>query len=144
MEISKFFVLGAILWISAARAEVVAEALPELNLGTIGIETGVPKDIWGEKPEAEAVLNQIKSAAEAPLNDSEKRILKSILMTDMGGVAALEKMGDAYLIARVKALTAQGMTEEALTVLDKVPAEGLPEALKRLKAEVLFVAGRVR
>ena len=129
---------------AAAHAEVVTEVLPELHRGTVGIETGLPKDIWGKKPEAAEVLNQIKNAAEAPLNDSEKSILKSILMTDMGGVVALEEMGDDFLIARVEALMAQGMIEEALALIDKVPAGGVTGAVKRLKAEVLFVAGRTQ
>ena len=142
MGISKALVGGILLLSSVARAEVVAEVLPEMKIGTIGVETGLNSDIWGDKPDADNILRQIAEAGEAPLNDSEKEILKKILMTDMGGVAALEERGEAYLSARVEALMAQGLFEEALTLLGKVPEGQLSRSLKQLKAKVLFVAGQ--
>ena len=128
---------------AVARAEVVAESLPEMKVGTIGTEAGLSADIWGDKPDAENILGQIKAAGEVTFNDSEKEALKRILMTDVGGVAALEQRGEKYLEARVKALVAQGMFDEAMNLLNQVPEEKAPDFVKRLKAEVLFVAGRV-
>lgn len=142
MGISKFLfcmIVGA----AVARAEVVAESLPEMKVGTIGVETGLSADIWGDKPDAENVLAQIKATGEVTFSDSEKDVLKRILMTDVGGVAALEQRGEEYLEARVKALVAQGMFDEAMNLLNQVPEEKTPDFVKRLKAEVLFVAGRV-
>jgi len=143
MEISKALVGGMLLLTSVAWAEVKTEALPEMKVGTIGVETGFGPRIWGDKPDADNILKQIAEAGEAPLNDSEKEILKKVLMTDVGGVVALEERGEAYLVARVEALMAQGLFEEALTLLSKVPERQLSNSLKQLTAKVLFVSGRV-
>ena len=142
MRISKFLILGLLLWGGNVCAEVVSEQLPEMNIGTVGVETGVPSQIWGDQPDAEKVLAQIKAAGEADLNESEKEILKRVLMTDVGGVASLEAIGESYLVERIEALMAQGMFTEALTLMDKVPARYLSTNLKQLKAKVLFVTGR--
>ena len=142
MKISKFFVWVALFGASVGRAEVVAEQLPEMKVGTIGVETGLSPDIWGDKPDAESILAQIKNVEKAPLNDSEKEILKRVLLTDMGGVVALEERGEEYLQARVEAFVAQGMMEEALVLLNQVPTQSMSNTQKQLKAEVLFVAGR--
>lgn len=143
MEVSKVFALGMILWTLAAQAEVVAEHLPEMKAGTIGVETGLTGAIWGDNPDADQVLNQIRVAGEVDLSDSEKEILKRILMTDVGGVAVLEERGEEYLTARVDTLMAQGMFDEALFLLSRISERHLSNKLKQLKSEVLFAAGRV-
>ena len=143
MKIGRYFLGGILLMTSVSWAEVIAENLPEIKIGTIGVETGLSPDIWGDEPDAEDVLQQIKESAEVDLNEAEKEILRRILMTDVGGVSSLEKKGESYLTERVNALTAQGMFDEALTLLDKVSDRGLSNELKQLKSEVLFVMGRV-
>ncbi|MBR6412479.1 MAG: hypothetical protein IKS41_04895 [Alphaproteobacteria bacterium] len=142
MEVSKFLALGILLWAWVAKAEVVAERLPEMKVGTIGVETGLSQNIWGEKPDATQIFSQIKASGEANLNDSEKDILRRILLTDVGGVASLEEKGEEYLVARVEALMAQGMFEEALVLMDRVSPRHLSANLKQLKAKILFVSGR--
>jgi len=142
MGISKFLIAGVLLWPLLGLAEVVTEALPEMKVGTIGTDTGVSAAVWGEKPDAAEILAQIKAAGEAPLNDVEKEILKRVLLADMGGVAALEELGEEYLRVRVKALVAQSMADEAIALIDRVPAKNLSNTLKQLKAETLLIMGR--
>jgi len=124
----------------SAHAEVTTESLPEMQIGTIGEETGLSADIWGKQPDADKVLSQIRAAATADFNDAEKEILRRILMTDVGGVVPLEQ--EAYLIERMKTLAAQGMADEALKLGNLGPEKNKSDALKRTMAEILFVIGR--
>jgi len=140
---NSFIFLCGIFWILAgARAEVAEIGLTELGVGTVGIDTGLASDILGKNPDAAEIIEQINRCADMDFDEAEKQVLKRILMTDMGGVAALEKEGKAYLNARINALMQQGMFEEVLLLTDQIPVKNRSAEIKRMRAEALFASGK--
>ena len=134
------FGMGAIV----ARAQVSQTELPDLTVGTIGDETDKPTDIWGENPKAEEVIRQINECASINFNDEERKILKKILMADVGGIKSLEERSEDYLRARLSTLIAQGMFREVITLLDKIPEKQQTNDMKQRRAEALFAEGFVQ
>ena len=124
-----------------ARAETYQKELPALTVGTVGVETGLPPDIFGKNPKAEDVIRQIESCADIDFNEDERDILRRVLMTDVGGIETLENQSESYLKARLNTLIKQGMFREALLLTDKIPQK--TDELKRLEAEALFAEGFV-
>ena len=142
MDKSKFYFFVLFFWnIGSAWAVVSQEGLPSLTVGTIGVETGLSADIWGANPKADDVIRQIQACADVDFNDSEREILKQILMTDVGGNKELEKKSEEYLKARLETLIKQGLFKEVRTLLDQVPKK--TDELKKLQAEALFADGFV-
>ena len=136
-----------VLWglgITTARAEISQTDLPSLTVGTIGLETENAADIWGENPNADEVIRQIKDCASLDFNDEERAILKSVLMADVGGIRSLEEKSDEYLSARMSTLMAQGLFREVVWLTDKIPEKQWTKDIKQKRAEALFGEGFVQ
>lgn len=137
-----FTLLFGLLWSGTTSAQIVQNDLTEITTGTVGVETAFSADLWGTDPKADDIIRQIEACADIPFTPTELKVLRAVLMTDVGGVNALGKRDKDYLNARLKTLMAQGLFEDVLTLIDLVPGKEQSNDLKQIKAEALFGAGR--
>ncbi|MBQ7413639.1 MAG: hypothetical protein IJV07_05160 [Alphaproteobacteria bacterium] len=145
MVLNKFIGLALAFFLGGvARAEVVTEPLPALTPGSIGIDTVFDARIWGDKPVADKVIQQIRQAADIPFNDSEREILRQILLTDVGGLSELAADDGVFLKTRLQTLMAQGLFEDVLTLIDHIPDKDKNNDLVQMQTAALFALGRVK
>lgn len=145
MALNKFVGLVlALLGSVAVRAEVVTEPLPALTPGSIGVDTVFDARIWGTKPTADKIIKQIRQAADVPFNDSEREILRQILLTDVGGLSVLATDDGAFLKTRLQTLMAQGLFEDVLTLIDRIPDKDKNDDITQMQTAALFSLGRVK
>lgn len=135
------FALSALFSISV-KAQIVAENLMEISIGTVGVATEFKSDLWGENPNVSDVLRQIQEAGETDFDIAERIVLRQILLTDVAGVEPLEKESNAYLDARLAAMINQGFYEDILTLLGEIPEKQLTADLKRTRLKALFALGK--
>jgi hypothetical protein len=136
------FCIGC-LFSATLNAQVLSEELTALSIGTIGVPTVFQSNLWGENPDVGDVVRQINDAGMADLDQTEREILRQVLLTDVAGVPSLEKENQTYLIARLNAMLNQGFYEDVLVLLEKMPEVNLTSELKLFRLKTLFGLGRV-
>ena len=144
MRKNKAWCVGlCLLWAGSVWAQESVQPLPDLGVGTIGVDTGLSAAVWGDTPNVDAIMQQMKACAEADLNDAEREILERVLLTDVGGVAAFEAVGESFLQGRLDTLMRQGLFDAVVVLTDKIPVEQQSDPVRRTRAEALFALGRV-
>ena len=145
MVLNKFIGLVAGCFLGGAvQAEVIMTPLPDLTPGSIGVDTVFDAHIWGKDPSANQIIKQIRQAAEVPFNDSEREILRQILLTDVGGISALASESDSFLKVRLQTLMAQGLFEDVLRLIDRIPERDKNPDLIQMQTAALFASGRIK
>ena len=136
-----YFVAG-LIFSCVVHAQITAEQLDSIADGTVGIETDLSADVWGDNPNVDDVIRQIKDCADESFNWTELGVLRQVLLTDVGGVKGIEQKSDAYLKARLDTLMKQGLFSDVLTLLENIPEKNLTDELWQIKGEALFASGR--
>ena len=133
------FVLG---FGSVCGAEIAVSDLPALTADTVGVATPFSAGVWGARPDVADLAKRIEAVGKLRLTRAQLDVFRQLILTDTGGVTALDNASGTFLRARLKALSEQGLFEDVLALIDRIPDGQQTDEMRRFKATALFGLGR--
>ncbi len=125
---------------SLVESEVIVEDLPSFTLNSLGTNSVFSSDIWQESEE-KALFSLIDSIGTAPLTPASKKVLVLLLTQDTTGYKNSQNNTDTFLIKRLQALVRLNAFNEALTLINQVPAQNQSEEIIKIKTYLLLSLG---
>lgn len=140
-------ILTAVVLLGLAHgvaAQVTIQSLPTMSVGTGGVATSFSSDLFGKNPKADEIIRYIRELADVELSQGAKEILRQVLLTDVGGVAALEEKQQEYLMARLHTLYRQRLYTDVSALIQTIPEAEKTDEMKQFESRALFALGQVK